>query len=134
MSDAETRHPCYISKESLVPFFLEPAEHDLDPVAALVASLIVFDRLLALFLAGDAGSNALVLQRFPEPVGIVAAITEKPFEVRQAAEQSPCADIFADLSCGDEQVDRPPLAVADGVQLIVHAAFGSTDQATAHPF
>ena len=43
-------------------------------------------------------------------------------------------DVIADLSGGDEQVDRSSLTVADGMQLGVHAAFGSTDQTTTPPF
>ena len=40
----------------------------------------------------------------------------------------------ADLSSGDEQVDRSSLTVADGVQFGVHAALGATNQATTPPF
>lgn len=99
-----------------------------------MASLIVFDRRLPLFSTGDAGAYALVLQCFSEPVGIIAAITEQPFEVWQAAEQGPCADVIAHLSRSDEQVDRSSLTVTDGVKFSVHAAFGSPDQAATPPF
>lgn len=37
--------------------------------------------------------------------------------VRQAAEPCPCADMIAQLSGGDEQIERASRAVADGVQL-----------------
>ena len=39
--------------------------------------------------------------------------------IGQAARQRPCADVITDLTGGDEQVQRAPLAVADGVQLRV---------------
>ena len=68
-----------------------------------------------------------------EPValtGSIAAICEQPIDIRQTAQQRPCAGIIADLPGGEEEVDRAPLTVADGVQFGVHATFGSTDQAS----
>jgi hypothetical protein len=38
------------------------------------------------------------------------------------------------LSGGDEETDWTPQAVADGVQLGVHTALGSADQASTPPF
>ncbi len=116
------------------PPILEPAEHALDPVAPLVAALVIFDWRLALISAGDAGAYPFVLQRFPKPVRVIAAIPEQPFDLWQAAEQRPRAYVVTDLPGGDEQVDRSPLAVADGVKFCVHAALCSTDQATAPTF
>ncbi len=75
-----------------------------------------------------------VFQRFSEPVSVMATISEQPFDVCQAAKQCPCADIIADLSGGDEQIDWSSLAVTDCVQLGVDAALGATDQATTPPF
>jgi len=37
------------------------------------------------------------------------------------------------LTCPDEQAERSPLAVADGVQFGIRAALGSTDQAVLPP-
>ena len=42
----------------------------------------------------------------------------------------PVADVVTDLTGGDEQGERSTLAVADGVQLGVHAALRPTDQAS----
>ncbi len=75
-----------------------------------------------------------VLQRFSEPVGIIAAIPEQPFGIWKAAEQRPRADVVAHLTGSDEQVERASLAIADGVQFGIHAALGATNQATAPPF
>lgn len=80
------------------------------------------------------GAYPFVLQRFSEPVSVIAAIPEQPFDLWQAAQQSSCANVIADLSSGDEQVDWSSLAVTDCVQLGVHAALGSTDQASTPPF
>jgi len=53
--------------------------------------------------------------------------SKQPFDLGQAAQQGPYPDVVADLSGGDKQVEWPPLTVADGVQLGVHAALGLTD-------
>lgn len=44
------------------------------------------------------------------------------------------ADVVANLACRDEQDEGPALAVADSVQLGVHAVLGSADQASTPPF
>ena len=67
-------------------------------------------------------------------MSVVATVGEQALRLGQFVQQNSRADIIADLSSGDEQVDRSPLTVADGVQLGVHTAFGSTDQATTPPF
>lgn len=77
---------------------LYPAVHDLDAVAAFVAALVIFDGDLALFSSGDAGAYPFVFQRFPEPTGIIDAISEQPIDARQAAEQRLRPDVIADLS------------------------------------
>ena len=88
--------------------------------------LVIFDGDLALFSTGDAGAYPFVFQRFPEPIGVIAAISEQPIGVRQAAEQRLRPDVTADLSGRDEEVDRAPLTVADGMQLRIRAALGAT--------
>ena len=77
---------------------LEAAEHDLDAVAPFVAPLVVFDDFLAGLPARDAGAYPSVFQGFSKPVGVVAAIPEQPFDIRQAAEQCPCTDVVTDLT------------------------------------
>ena len=89
------------------PPALESAEHDLGMIAPLVSALFVFDRRLELLPVWDAGSYPIVLQRFSKPVGITVTALEQPFDVRQAAEQRPCANVLlTDLAVGDEQPDR----------------------------
>src|SRR6056297_555808 len=68
-------------------------------------------------------------QRFSERVGVVPPVSVQPFDVWQSARQRPRTDVVAYLSSGDEKAERPPLTVADGVQLGGHAALGATDQA-----
>jgi hypothetical protein len=117
------------------PPILESAEHDLDAVAPFVSAPVVSDRGIPLLSARDAGAYPLVFQRISEPVGVISTIPEQPIDLWQAAEPRPRADVVADRTCRDEQVERPSFAVADGVQFGIHAAFGATDQAaTRNPF
>ena len=95
---------------------------------------VVFERCLALLSTGNAGSYRFVLQRFTEPVGVVAAIPEQPIDLWQAAEQRSRSDVVAGLSCGDKQGERSTLVVTDGMQLRVHAALGLADEASTPPF
>ncbi len=97
-------------------------------------ALVVFRRFLALFPTGDAGSYPFVFQRFPEPVGVGATAAKQPVDFRQAAQHCPRADLVTDLTGGNEQIKRTPLAVADGVQLGIHTALGAPNQASTPPF
>lgn len=116
------------------PPILEPAEHYLNLVAPFVSAFVVFDGSLALLPARDTRAYPFILQRFSEPVSVMTAIPQQPFDVRRTTEQRPCADVIADLSDRDEQVDRSSQTVTDSMQLGVHTALRSTDQAAAPPF
>jgi hypothetical protein len=50
-----------------------------------------------LLSAGDASAYPFVLQRVPEPVGVIATILEQPVDLWQAAEQRPRADVVASV-------------------------------------
>jgi len=89
--------------------------------------LVVFDRRLARLSTRATAAYPFVFQNFSEPVSVIATFSEQPFDVWQAAEQCPCAGIFADRSGGDEQIDSSYPTVTDCVQLGVHATFGATD-------
>lgn len=69
----------------------------------------------------------ILLQRLPEPVDVMAATNEHSVEFRQATDQR--ADVAADLPSSGKQVELSPLAITDGMQFRVHAAFGATGQA-----
>ena len=51
-----------------------PPEHDLDPVAPLVAPFVVFHGRLSRFATRDAGLYLLVFQCISEPVGVITTI------------------------------------------------------------
>ena len=110
------------------------AEHGLDTVASLVSALVMPDGLAAVFPARDAGPYPHVLKGFTEPVGVVSPVGNQPFDRRQGATQRSRADVVAHLASRDEEADWSPGAVRDGVQLGIHAALGSADQAPAPPF
>lgn len=116
------------------PPVLQAAEHDLDAVAALVAPLVVFDRLLAVLPAGNAYPYPLVFQRFSEPFGIIPSVRKHPASLWQAAQQGRCSGVVAHLPGRHEELDRASFRVGDCVQLGVHAAFRSPDLAPAPPF
>jgi len=105
-----------------------------DPLVSFVAPLVVSDSRLALFSARDAGAYTLVLQGFPKPIGVVAPVPEQPVDIWQTAQQGPRPDVIAHLPGRHEEVERPPFAVADGMQLGVHAALGAANQAATPPF
>ena len=109
---------------------LQTSEHDLDLVAAFVATLVVLDGLAARLPARNAGLYPLVFQCFSEPVGVISPVSEQPICLWQAAQQRRRAGVITDLACRHEEPDRATIGVGDGVQLGVHAALGSTDQTT----
>jgi hypothetical protein len=92
----------------------QPAEHDLDPVAPFVTTLVVLNRFLPLLPARDAGAYPFVLQRFPEPISVIATIHEQPIDIRQAVQQCPHTSVIADLTGGNEQVERTSSVVGKG--------------------
>ena len=53
---------------------IKAAEHDLDAVEAFLSELVVSDGDGAVIAAAIARLNALLLERVPEPFGIIAAI------------------------------------------------------------
>jgi len=93
-------------------FRLGAAEHDLDAVAAFVATLVVFDDLVPDFSARDAGRDTLLLQGIAEPVGIIASVCQHPLRFGQTVEQSGLASVVADLSGRQEEADRTTIRIA----------------------
>jgi hypothetical protein len=107
---------------------LQPAEHDLDPVASFIAALVVLDGLVARLPSADAGLYPLVFQRISEPVGIMAPVGQQPLRLWQTTQQGRRIRIVADLACGHEEADRAAIGIGDGMQLGVHAALCPADQ------
>src|SRR3546814_691697 len=115
------------------PPVLEATEHDLDAVAAFVATLVVFYGLVPYFSARDAGRDPLFLQGVAEPVGIIASVCQHPLRFGQTVEHSGCASVIADLPSGHEEADRTTIRIGHSMQLGVHAALRAADQASRTP-
>ncbi len=79
-------------------------------------------------------AHPLVLQRFPEPIGILAAIPGQPFDVGQAATSALVPTRPLACPAATKKVNRSPRAVTDGAKLGVHAASGSIGAAAAPAF
>ena len=69
------------------PPVIWPAEHDLNAVAALVATLVVANGFGPGFAPRYAGRDALCLQSVAEPVGIIAPVAQQPLRSGQAVQQ-----------------------------------------------
>lgn len=113
---------------------LRPTEHDLDPVASLVSTPVVFNGDLAHLAVRYTGSYPLVLQGFSEPVGIVIPISEQPPRGGLVTQKGRRAGVVADLTRRHEEPDRAAACVGQSVQLGVHPDLSSTNQAPASPF
>ncbi len=107
---------------------LQASEHDLDPVAAFVAALVVLDGFAAQLPARDAGPYPLAFQRIPEPVGIITPVGQQPLRPWRTAQQGRRAGVIADLTCRHEEADRPSLGIRNRMQLGVHATLRAPDQ------
>ncbi len=113
---------------------LEAAEHVLDPVSLAIELLVVADRAFSASGWRNAGLDALVDQRFPEPVAVVAAIGNQACGLWQSIEDEACALVIAHLAFAQQQDDRLALGIADGMELGVQAAFRAPDKTGNIPF
>ena len=108
---------------------LEAAEHVLDLVSNPIERAVVAVLDLAGLARRDAGSDALVLERGPIAVAVVALVGDVNVGLGQRVEQGGGALAVADLAFREQQRDGSALAVADGVQLGVQAAFRAPNMA-----
>ena len=122
-----------VSRRDAAPV-LEAAEHVLDAVTLAVEQLVVGQRGLAAFGGRDARGYAARGQRGAEAIAVVATIGEQFACWRQCGQHHRGAAVIAHLPFGEQQQEGPPLAVADGVQLGVQAAFGSPEATRKSPF
>lgn len=117
---------------------LEAPGHDLDPVAAIVAASVVFDRLSKRLPNRDTGLYPLGFLRTCGPIGIVPTVGHQPFHLWQAAQEVRRAGVISDLICSREKPDQATIGIGDGMQLGVQAALCAADQTAplvaCHPF
>jgi hypothetical protein len=116
------------------PPVLEFSEHVFDFMALFVERFIVFDLDFAVRFRRDAGRNTLFHERGPEPVGIIPAIRQQGFCLRQNRQQQSRALVIAHLAFGEQHDDRSSVAIANGMKFRVQAALRATDTAGNIPF
>src|SRR5690606_4344386 len=107
---------------------------DLDPVAALVPALVIFDGFGAGFAPRNARLYAPFPESIPEPVRVISSVAQQPLRVGKIVEQRGSASIIADLACSHEEAERATVCIGDGVQLCVHSPFRAADQPPRPPF
>lgn len=76
---------------------LEATEYDLDFMALFVEEFAVARLFPAAFAWRDAGRDASFLQRYPEPVGVVATVSNQICGVRQGRQQASGPSVIAHL-------------------------------------
>ncbi|SEK47579.1 hypothetical protein SAMN05421666_1298 [Roseovarius nanhaiticus] len=130
MAERDTSRASIVAGRN-APSVVQPARNDLDPVAVSVAVPIGFRRYVSLFYGQGCRRVAFWPSTPLVSICVISAISGHPCHIRQSAHWRAGTDVFADRICGHGQVSRASLAVADGVQLGVHAALGSANQASA---
>lgn len=73
--------------------------------------------------------DARGLQSTPKPIGVMATIAEQPLCLWQVVQQRGRTSIVADLPGGYEGAGRSPVRIGDCVQLGIHGAFCTANQA-----
>ena len=86
------------------------------------------------FLPRMQGLIPFIFKGFAKPIGIVAPVGQKPVGLGQAAQQRCGAGIVADLARSHEELEWAAPGIRDGVQLGIHATYGSPDQSATPPF
>ena len=81
---------------------LEAAEHAFNTVAVLVQVGIVGNRVLAVDTPRDAGADATSRQGGPEPVTVVALISEESLRRRQRRQQALGPSNVTDLARSEQ--------------------------------
>ncbi|PZX11246.1 hypothetical protein LX81_03994 [Palleronia aestuarii] len=73
-------------------------------------------------LRGGMQARILLPDRVTEPVGVVAAVGEKPVRLRKADLERERALVVADLAGGHKEADRAAFAVGNGMEPAIHPA------------
>ena len=109
---------------------LEPAEHGFDAMALAVEDGVVVLGDLAAAGRRYARDDATLDQGSAEPVAVLAAVGDQlAGRSGQVGQQQSRTSLIAKLTFAEDQVNRPALTVADGVQLGLQPALGAADAA-----
>ncbi len=111
----------------------EPGEAVPDLVALAVELLVVVVLDLAVTQGRDAGFDAALGKSSAKAIAVIAFVPEQDLGPGQAGKQQGSAPVVAHLAFGEQQDDRPALAITDGMELGVQPAFGAPDTSGKSP-
>lgn len=104
-------------------------ENYIDTVALFSAGAFRIWRAEIMILDANTRFYALLLEGISKPVSVIAAIGQHPLGLGLIAEQGGRTIAFADLAGHDDEVQRAVVCSSHGMQLLIHAALGPSDQA-----
>lgn len=87
---------------------LEPAEHALDQVAALVGLRVVGVGMLARRIGRDHGLGSTLAEPLAQPPGIVGPVCDQAARCRDDRQQVACALQIMRIASGKREGHRPP--------------------------
>jgi hypothetical protein len=105
---------------------LSDGQHDLDAVALLVSTLVIFDGFFTRLTLWDTGSDPDVYKVVAEPICVIPAIPEQSIRCWKSTHEGACACIATDMSSSHEEPYGPPNRVGHGIQFRIHTTFGAT--------
>ena len=104
-------------------------EYDFDPVAQLVEAFVITELDDAIAFRRDAGLDVLGGKGVSERVAVVGLVGDEGFGGRQSWIEDFSTRVVAHLAFGEQQHERLTVAIHDGVEFRVQAAFGAPDTA-----
>ena len=116
------------------PPILEAAEQALNEIATFVKLGVVNDGLFAAAATGNTGRDVALAERSAPSVAVIALVGNQDLGLRERGKHHINPPIIADLTFGQQQDDRSPVTVGDGVELGVESASGPSDAPRKSPF
>ncbi len=99
------------------PPILEPAEHVFDLMALFIQGFIIGNLVFSVLPGGNAGGDPLFLQAAPEPIRVIATVSNKGLGGGELTQQLPGSRIVRYLARRQVQQNGPALAIAYRMQL-----------------
>ena len=112
---------------------LEAAEHSLDGVAALVEGLAEAAFPAPVTLGRDVGDRALLFDQVADAVAVISPVGMDDAARRQLVQQLLGRLAVGGLPRRQQEGERPPLAIGEGVDLGVASAPADPDRLKARP-
>ena len=115
------------------PEVLETAEASFDDVPSFISLLVVSNFLLAVGLARNDGSDAVLFEESPDRIGVIAFVGEEFFDAGKHADAFLGHDAICRVAGREDEGPRPTPFVDYRMYLAVVAAFGKADRLTISP-